>query len=55
MKEAPNFHTWSYQNLANFATDAYARMVEQSEEIQQLRLKILELESHRVQTPRETD
>ena len=45
MKQSPNFHTWSHQNLANFATEAYAKLVEQSEEIEQLKLKILELET----------
>jgi hypothetical protein len=42
MTDTPNFHTWSYQNLANFATDAYLRMQEQQAEIEQLKLIILE-------------
>jgi len=37
MKELPNFAAWSNKNLANFCTDAYIRMQEQQEAIEQLR------------------
>jgi len=42
MNDIPNFHTWQYVNLANFATDAYLRLREQQTEIELLRLTILE-------------
>lgn len=35
MKDAPNFYTWSMDNLAKFADDAYKRMQEQQEAIEQ--------------------
>jgi hypothetical protein len=40
MNDTPNFHTWQYMNLANFATDAYLRLQEQQTEIEQLKLKV---------------
>jgi hypothetical protein len=32
----PNFETWSHDNLAKFAAEAYAKMQEQHDQIQQL-------------------
>jgi hypothetical protein len=32
----PNFDTWSHDNLAKFAVEAYAKMQEQHDLIQQL-------------------
>ena len=32
----PNFELWSQENLAKFAAEAYAKMQEQDERIQQL-------------------
>tara|TARA_R110002126_G_scaffold114521_3_gene253122 strand:+ start:748 stop:897 length:150 start_codon:yes stop_codon:yes gene_type:complete len=32
----PNFETWSHENLAKFAAEAYAKMQEQQERIEQL-------------------
>jgi hypothetical protein len=32
----PTFDTWSQENLAKFAADAYAKMQEQDDRIQQL-------------------
>lgn len=46
MKQSPNFHTWSHRNLTNFATEAYAKLIEQNEQLEQLRLKILALGNH---------
>jgi len=33
---APQFEAWSLENLAKFAYDSYAKMVEQEEEIHRL-------------------
>jgi hypothetical protein len=41
MNDTPNFHTWQYVNLANFATDAYLRLQLQQIEIELLKLKLL--------------
>jgi len=35
MNDLPNFAAWSNKNLANFATEAYLRMQEQQEAIEQ--------------------
>jgi hypothetical protein len=35
MKDAPNFAAWSIETLAKFAEDAYVRMQEQQEAIEQ--------------------
>lgn len=35
----PHFRTWSHESLARFATDAYLKMQEQSEEISRLQLE----------------
>ena len=32
----PNFESWSHDNLASFAAEAYAKMQEQQERIEQL-------------------
>ena len=32
----PAFETWSHENLAKFAAEAYAKMQEQQERIEQL-------------------
>jgi hypothetical protein len=32
----PNFETWSHDNLAKFAAEAYAKMQQQNDQIQQL-------------------
>lgn len=32
----PNFESWSHENLAKFAAEAYAKMQEQQERIEQL-------------------
>ena len=37
MNDIPNFAAWSNENLAQFAKDAYLRMQEQQETIEQLR------------------
>ena len=37
-KDTPNFAAWSNENLAKFAKEAYARMQEQQEEIEHLKL-----------------
>jgi uncharacterized protein YegP (UPF0339 family) len=36
MKELPNFAAWNHETLAKFASDAYLRMQEQQEAIEQL-------------------
>jgi hypothetical protein len=35
MKDTPNFAAWTNENLAKFAKDAYAKMQEQQEAIEQ--------------------
>jgi hypothetical protein len=37
MKELPNFAAWSNKNLADFCTEAYIRMQEQQDAMEQLR------------------
>jgi len=37
IKDLPNFAAWETKNLADFCTDAYIRMQEQQEAIEQLR------------------
>lgn len=37
MKELPNFAAWSNKNLADFAAEAYIRMQEQQDAMEQLR------------------
>ena len=32
----PAFNTWSYENLAKFAAEAYAKMQQQQDQIEQL-------------------
>lgn len=32
----PAFNTWSYENLAKFAVEAYAKMQQQQDQIEQL-------------------
>jgi hypothetical protein len=32
----PNFESWSHDNLASFAAEAYVKMQEQHDQIQQL-------------------
>jgi len=36
-QDLPNFASWSNKNLADFATDAYIRMQEQQDALEQLR------------------
>ena len=36
-KDLPNFASWSNKNLADFCTEAYIRMQEQQEAMEQLR------------------
>ena len=36
-KDLPNFASWSNKNLADFCTEAYVRMQEQQEAMEQLR------------------
>jgi hypothetical protein len=36
-KDMPNFASWSNKNLADFCTEAYVRMQEQQEAMEQLR------------------
>jgi hypothetical protein len=36
MFSAPKFEAWSLENLSKFAYDAYAKLVEQEDQIQQL-------------------
>jgi len=38
VNDTPNFETWSTQNLANFAAEAYIRMQELQEENEHLKL-----------------
>lgn len=40
-RDVPNFATWSNKNLADFATEAYLKMLEQEDELQEARLKLL--------------
>lgn len=40
MKDAPNFAAWSLENLVNFATESYQRMIVQDEALEQLRLDL---------------
>ena len=40
IKDLPNFAAWDNKNLADFCTDAYVRMQEQQEAIEQLRLDV---------------
>jgi hypothetical protein len=37
MNDTPNFAAWTSENLAKFAKEAYVRMQEQQETIEQLR------------------
>ena len=37
MDDLPNFAAWNVETLAKFATDAYKRMQEQQEAMEQLR------------------
>lgn len=39
---SPNFDTWSYENLAKFAAEAYERLREQAMIIEQLRMELKE-------------
>jgi hypothetical protein len=44
----PDFSTWSNQNLAQFATDAYIKMIEQEEQIETLKTNVrFALEAYR--------
>ena len=36
MSDLPNFAAWSHENLAKFSIDAYRKMQEQQETIEQL-------------------
>ena len=36
----PTFSTWTHENLAKFAEESYVRIVDQSEQIQDLRLDL---------------
>ena len=36
-RNVPNFSAWSNKNLADFATEAYLKMLEQEDEIQELK------------------
>ena len=40
MKDAPNFAAWSLENLVNFSQEAYQRMIEQEQALEQLRLDL---------------
>lgn len=40
MTDYPNFAAWQTENLISFASDAYVRMREQEEAIEQLRLDL---------------
>jgi hypothetical protein len=42
-RDLPNFAAWSNKNLADFATEAYLKMMEQEDELQLVRLKLLDL------------
>jgi len=50
MKDIPNFAAWSNENLAQFAVEAYQRLQDQQEAIEQLRgdLKDAMIEIRRV-------
>jgi hypothetical protein len=44
----PDFTTWSNENLAQFATDAYIKMIEQEEHIETLKTNVrFALEAYR--------
>jgi hypothetical protein len=44
----PDFSTWSNENLAAFATDAYIKMIEQEENIETLKANVrFALEAYR--------
>lgn len=44
-----NFKTWSHENLAKFAEEANAKMIEQNEHIQQLQCDLKDaLEAYRM-------
>jgi len=44
----PDFRTWSNENLAAFATDAYIKMIEQEEHIETLKANVrFALEAYR--------
>ena len=36
----PTFSTWTHENLAKFAEESYARIVDQSEQIHDLRIDL---------------
>lgn len=38
MKDTPNFAAWNLDTLTRFATDAYLKMQEQQDQIEQLNL-----------------
>jgi hypothetical protein len=40
-REIPNFAAWSNKNLADFATEAYLKMLEQEEELEEANIKLL--------------
>ena len=42
-RDVPNFAAWSNKNLADFATEAYLKMLEQEDELQEVNLKLLDL------------
>jgi uncharacterized protein with GYD domain len=52
MNDLPNFAAWSQENLANFCTEAYQRMQEQQEAIEELRnnLKNVSVEVKKLNT-----
>jgi hypothetical protein len=37
-KDLPNFAAWQYENLVNYAKDAYLKLQEQNEQLEQARL-----------------
>lgn len=44
----PHFETWSHENLANFAKDAYTMMQQQQDRIEQLQCELKDaLEAYR--------
>ena len=40
MKDTPNFAAWSLENLVKFSSEAYQRMIQQEQAIEQLRLDL---------------
>jgi hypothetical protein len=50
----PHFETWTHENLANFAKDAYAMMQQQQDRIEQLQCELKDaIEAYRAMLRKE--